>query len=99
MSDMPITKREREELADKIRHLDPDPQTGRVEIPSKELDEVAQAFAEMDKNRQQTLDEHPVQQFVDIHTRSGTPDDTTICGVHTVRITLADLRSLLDMVR
>jgi hypothetical protein len=94
-----MIKKEREALAAKIRNLDPDPDTGRIPIPSNDLNEVARHFEEMDRTRQQTVDEHPVHQFVAIHERSGTPEETVVCGVHTVRITLADLRSLLEMAR
>jgi len=84
-----MIKKEREDLARRIRNLDNPPG----------LEEAAKAFEQDDRNRQQALDEHPVKQFLDIHERSGTPEDQVVCGVHTVRITLADLRSLLDMVR
>jgi len=64
-----------------------------------EEQELAGAFDnDMAQQREQFL-QSPVLKAVVAHESAGTPDEQTLFGVHGIRVTLGDLKAIVDLFR
>jgi hypothetical protein len=57
---------------------------------------AGKAFAEDWEERQEMLKSNPLIPFLEAHRVARTPDDHTICGYAGIKITLADLKAMVE---
>ena len=57
---------------------------------------AGKAFAADWEERQEMLKSNPLLPFLEAHRVARTPDDQTICGYAGIKITLRDLKAMVD---
>ena len=57
---------------------------------------AAKAFAADWEERQELLKNSPILPFIEAHRVARTPDEQTICGYAGIKITLGDLKAMVD---
>lgn len=65
----------------------------------QDKNELAKAFADDAKAQTAWITDSPLMRFVVAHESAGTPDTQTVCGVHTVRVTLGDVKAIMNLFR